>query len=83
MDELLANNGTYAHNASFIGIFVTQPARITKFIIPQLQMLYVPLGEVFAYVPNNFHDQFYHWEFQERNDKARFISSLRYILSAN
>lgn len=76
-------NGIYEHDAIFNSIIVTQPARITKFIIPQLQMLYVPLGEVFAYVPNNFHDCFYHWEFQEGNGSARFISPLRYILSAN
>lgn len=70
---------------SFTGIFVTQPARITPTLFQRLAMLYVPLDEykVFAYCPNAFHDQFYHWEFQEKEGKAKFISPLIYILSAN
>ncbi len=84
MDEL-EQNSTYNHAACFTGISVIQPARITKDIIPSLVALYVPLPEheYFAYCPNNFHDMFYHWEFQEEEGKARFISPLRYILSAN
>ncbi len=70
---------------SFNGIFVTQPARVTATLFEGLAMLYVPLNEykIFAYCPNAFHDQFYHWEFQEGKGKAQFISPLRYILSAN
>jgi len=76
---------TYNHDANFTGIFVTQPARITKDIFPNLQMLYIPLPEhdCFAYCPNNYHDMFYHYEFQEGEGKARFISPLKYLLSAN
>lgn len=79
------DNSIYTHDAHFTGIFVTQPARITKFIIPNLPMLYIPLPEhdVFAYCPNVFHMQFYKWEFQEGDGKAHFISPLIYILSAN
>jgi hypothetical protein len=76
-------DGIYDHDAVFNGIFVTQPARITKFIIPNFDAVYVPLGEVFAYAPAYFHDLFYHWQFQEGNGSARFISPLRYLLSAN
>ena len=75
----------YVHNAQFNGIFVTQPARVTPTIFQGLEMLYVPLPEhqLFAYCPNSFHGMFYHWEFQEGGGKARFISPLRFILSAN
>ena len=95
MDNLqhdMEQGSTYAHNASFTGIFVIQPARITAKIIPNLQALYIPLGRriglgidgnVFAYCPNAYHDWFYHYEWQEGGGSARFISPLRYILSAN
>jgi hypothetical protein len=78
-------NGIYTHDAGFNGIFVTHPARITKDIFPNLEMLYLPLPEkeCFAFCPNAFHNVFYCWQWQEGGGKARFISPLRYILSAN
>lgn len=70
MNELLDNNGTYAHNASFMGIFVTYPAvLISSPTVP---------GAYMAYAPHSF---FTRWEMQPQN--KRFISSLKYILSAN
>lgn len=70
MDELLADNGTYAHNASFTGIFVTYPAKL-------ISSPTVP-GAYMAYAPHSF---FAHWEMQP--ELKRFISPLKYILSAN
>ena len=79
------DNNIYESEGAFNGIFVTQPARLSKFIIPGLQALYIPLPEhdVFAYCPNGFHNWFYRWEFKESAGTARFISPLIYILSAN
>jgi hypothetical protein len=70
MDELLANNGTYAHNANFAGIFVTFP------IIP-IRSATNP-GAFMAYAPHTF---FTNWEMQP--EMNRFIGPLKYILSAN
>lgn len=70
MDELLEQNGTYAHNANFTGIFVTYPAKL-------MMSRSVP-GAYMAYAPNSF---FVRWEMQPQ--MSRFISPLLYILSAN
>lgn len=85
----MSNQGTYTDNNTFTGIFVTQKARVTRNIIPNVVAVYVPLGEAndgreyFAWCPNNYGGTFYHWQFQESLGKAQFNSPLLYILSAN
>jgi len=84
----------YKHNAGFIGIYVSQPAWVTTRILPNLECVYVPLGDqlnlatgvidtYFAFCPNHYHDKFYHWQFIEHARTAKFISPLLYLTSAN